>query len=53
MILTFMIIVGVLFILALVFNDPLNGRFKGRYEDNQKEIAEKMFGEEEDDDDGK
>lgn len=47
MILTIIIIAGVLFILALVFNDPLNGRFKGRYEDNQQEIADKMFGDDE------
>ena len=47
MILTIIIIAGVLFILALVFNDPLNGRFKGRSEDNQQEIADKMFGDDE------
>ena len=37
-------IVFLLFIAVLVFNDPLNKRYHSFYEDQQQEIADKLFG---------
>ena len=44
MILYLIIIFFVFFILALVFNDPLNKRYHSFYEDQQQEIADNMYG---------
>ena len=48
MIFYLIIIFFVLFILALVFNDPLNKRYHSFYEDQQQEIADKMYGDKND-----
>ena len=48
MILYLIIIFFVLFILALVFNDPLNKRFHSFYEDLQQRITDKMYGDKND-----
>ena len=51
MIFYLIIIFFVLFILALVFNDPLNKRYHSFYEDQQQEIADKMYGDKDDEED--
>ena len=45
MTITILIIIFVFAIAVLVFNDPLNKRYHSHYEDQQQEIADRMFGE--------
>ena len=41
------IIIFVFFIAVMVFNDPLNKRYHSYYEDQQQEIADKLYGDSE------
>ena len=44
---TVLFVIFALFIAVLVFNDPLNKRHHSFYEDQQQEIADELYGKDE------